>query len=358
MKRIFLLFFLSFFLDASNDLCAMKNGQAHEIYNSAAQWPAVKKINENFYVSQVSDTFYLVMERITQDNILEWIKYAANQCRGISVSHFEKLNTDGAGHFQSVLNCYYDKEINPRNDLWVAYASCIPVINKISPPEFDAIDLYMSVITSKDALITSHMGISRSVNTTYDLEAHDFIEKGNGTLEEFKELSKYHLLRKKFPYQSMYLHSFATKVMLIIDHNKIYMLTAPTNTMRLIILKKMPQESVFVGDDFYKEELEDETIPDINRRVRLGIRSTNKKRRNSAKLERIQKQRSLLKTNPPRIIRADGNFTIQQPNEEALVTFDSSTQEYQWFYTDPYRTDGLTCPYVLVSLDALATFES
>jgi len=356
MKRIFLLLFLSFFLGASNDLCAMENGQAHEIYNADAQWPAVKKINENFYVSKVANTFYLTMERVNDSNILDWLKYSARECCAIAHYALKRLNSDGAGHFRNVLKYYNEKNFNKDADLWVVYASYIPKINKTLTADLKAIDMYMSVITAKDALITSHMGISRSWQSAYDLEAYDFVAKqGDTKLNEFEHLSE--CSRKKIPYQSMYLHAFAAKIMKNIDQKKVFMLTAPTNIMRSIILKKMPQESVFVGDNIYKEELEDKTIPDINKSIILGKWHWNKERSNSVKLERIGDLRSGLVTNPPRIIIKADHFSIQNQNGENLITIESFNQTYQWLFTDPYVSHGLNCPYTLVLLDKLAHYK-
>lgn len=344
MKRIFLLILIGLFFETNNDLLGATGkhngdcGRAQKkIKLEKELWPVVTKKSENLYVSQVADKFYLAMERIDKSNQDDWLRYARYQDSAAShkpIKYFLPHGV-GAGRFKAVLENYEQLVVNWDNDLWVAYASCAPITDKAFCT-FEDIDMYVSIITSENALFTSHMGISRSWEAARDLAEKD-------------------PKRKKYSYQSMYLHAFAAKVIKLIDHRKVYMLTPPTPIMNSIFLKKMPTESFFVGDNFYKKDLESEEKDSIIIVDNLVISETLQEREERLKKEAAMRIR--LKTNPPRLIRTKGlhpTFTIQKPNGENLITFDYSTSTYQWMYTDPYKAKGLSCPYMLILLENLA----
>src|SRR5207245_1189108 len=108
-----------------------------------------------------NDNFYLAMERVDGASVGSWVKYAEDQV--VAIQHSDYLpNIDGAAHFKLVLKDFESGVISKGNQLWIAYASDVPVTE---PVKFDRdsehIEMYVTVITSPDALITSHMGISR-----------------------------------------------------------------------------------------------------------------------------------------------------------------------------------------------------
>jgi hypothetical protein len=312
-------------------------------------FPNVKKINCGLYVGKVADGFYLAMKRIDQNNIDDWLQYALFQGSAYSHIPLKKYLPDssGIGHFRQVLSSYEQSEIIHNNELWVAYASNKP-ITKGDKPRNSFIEMFLTVVTSPKALITSHMGISRTWEAAYDLQQNP-------------------PKRKKHPYQSVHLHSFAAKVMKLIDPKKVYMLTAPTPLMSKILLMKMPTGSVFIGDNFYQKKLneikkdpkklltewdlkviEKETVQDRDERLKEAVDFLYKDYKCKEKF-------SLLKTNPPRIIRTNNQgFIIQNSNGKTLVTFDRDVSTYQWMFTAAYKDSGLTLPYVLVDLDELS----
>lgn len=355
MKRIIILMSFSILVIISL-LRSSLHGQSKWEPADDVSFTNVKKINDNVYTGKVADDFYLAMERITKNNINNWLHYASYQdsSAGRMDLHYLK-NLDGINHFKTVLNEYFQGIIKPINELWVVYASNQPITGEAHLEyyaENPHIEMFVSVITSPEAIFTSHMGISRTWEAALDLQ-------------------RYPLKRKKHRNQSLYLHSFAAKVMKFLDSKKIYMLTAPNNVMRTILIKNMPSNTVFVGDSIYKKELEaiekdpllllDESDLEMiqeegpDQREQLLKESIE----NESNFLRIKEKLSLLKSNPPRIIRVKNGrkqqFTILGSDGKPLVTFDQSTLIYQWMFTNPYLDKGLHLPYVLVDLNALAT---
>ncbi len=353
---------LIIFLSASSCFSAEQKNKEQK---SKSEYMGVKKLNDDLYVGKVADKFYVAMERIYEDNIDMWLKYARSEYVADTRKPLKYVpSPDGSGNFEEVLKDYKEGKIHSNNELWIAYASDIPVTRIAESSDFTDkgateysnphIEMFFTVITSQDALITSHMGISRSWEAAKDLQ----LEKPT---------------RIKHPDQSIHLHSFAAKVMKMHDARKVYMLTAPTVAMREILIKKMPPDSVFVGDNLYKERLEEieknrTSLISEAYKLRLyakAVPKTEQEKEEIVKKEaddyyknwNIKEKIALLKTNPPRIIRRkDGEiwkFIIQNPKGEPLVSFDKDTEDYQWLYTFVYR-DTWLLPYVLVDLEKLA----
>lgn len=168
IKKILILSFLiAFQLNASK--------QKHETL-----FPGLKKINDDLYVGKFTKDFYLTMERIDKNNIDMWINYAKDQQRAGNFMTLKYLPTTvGSDHFEMVLEDYKRGVISQNNELWVAYVSNIPVTEKatlnagcekLSSCKNPNIEMYVTVITSPDALITSHMGVSRTWEAAFDLE--------------------------------------------------------------------------------------------------------------------------------------------------------------------------------------------
>lgn len=318
----------------------------HSVGEAMTGYPGVEKLTDDLYVGKVNDDFYLGMERVTDDNIAGWLAFAHDQlvvgCRKKDLKYLPSI--DGSEFFEQVLHDYDDAVIAPYHELWVAYASSVPVVGLFNIEDAAFIDMFVTVITTQDALLTSHMGISRT------WQAAQAIEEGT---------------RTKHADQSIHLHSFAAKVMRLRDHRKMYMLTVPVPSMRAILIAKLPALSVFVGDSVYNarlkvlqkghEELQCAPVAEV-------VRKSDSFRRKAADdfyfYDRYKEQIGLLQTNPYRIIRHQSDsvqeFTIQWPHGEPLVTFDEKTAAYQWLFTRSYVDLWLTIPYVLVDLDVLA----
>jgi len=323
-------------------------------FMSTAQtsFPGVIKLNDDLYVAKAKNGYYLAMERIGKDNIREWEEFAGKQVSGGRMNLKYLPNLDGSQHFRLVLEEYYTEKITPNNNLWVVYASSIPVIKKARLyDENFTVEMYMTAITSPQALLTSHMGISR-------------------TWENALQLQQKPPQATKHPYQSIDLHSFAAKVMKSQGPQKEYMLTAPATAMRNILIKRMPPDTVFVGDNLYAARIEAAVKDPV---ILLGERSLLKEKdetshelearlieeaAESYKFLKIDEKAALLKTHPPRITRiidgAKEMFIIKGTPGKPPIAFDQDTTIYQWLFTRAYRPMGIHLPYVLINLDALA----
>jgi hypothetical protein len=236
-KKLRALIIIFVFMNFS--LCAMEQ---REVFS-------IEKKNDGLYVGEIAGKFYVALERINEDNLNTWLKYSRNQHRYISkkIKKGEQLmylpNANGAKSFKQVLECYKKNSIKHTNELWIAYASRKEVTGKaflqVNSKKTD-IEMYMTVITSPNAFITSHMGISRTWEMAEDLEKNP---------------------QKKHKYQSLYLHAFAARVMRQIDSKKIYMMTAPNELMYKILLKKLPLDSIFLENhDFSHFSVESNTF--------------------------------------------------------------------------------------------------
>jgi len=342
---------------ASTTLPSHKAEPAAETKQKSAGLAAgLQKINDGLYAGKAADKFYLAMERITPENIQDWIDYAQLQVTAGSRMGLKYLqNTDGSGHFAKVLTAYKSGIINNKNDLWVAYTSDVPVTKNADlktyiGAENPRLEMFVTVISSPDALITSHMGISRTWEAALDLQQTP-------------------PTRAKHADQSVHLHSFAAKVMKARDPKKVYMLTAPAIAMRDILIKKMPANSVFVGDSLYQNKLEagEKNPQSLIDEYALRERKNETAQEREARLKKaadlmyrfynIKEKLPLLKTNPPRIIKtkeSSRKLTLQKPDGSPLATFDQSTPVYQWLFTDAYEDGGLKLPYTLIDLEKLA----
>ncbi|MEI8295665.1 MAG: hypothetical protein WCG04_03985 [Alphaproteobacteria bacterium] len=190
----------------------------------------------NFYVSKIKDRpLWLVMERITDDNYTDWKKYALQQDN----QRFHIRNTmgrDGTNHFFQVF-----KETSYRdNEIWVAYVTRernpqpnpvknLPQLSNENLTD-DRLDMFVTVTSNPNALITSHMGVSL-------------------TIANFLRITKHKNGSERI---SMDLHSFAAKVMLMRNPELRYMVNAPTAGMGRIIAKAVPQ--TFIGTKELSEE--------------------------------------------------------------------------------------------------------
>ena len=330
---------------------------------SLSEFSGLKKINDDLYVGKVNDDFYLVMERIDENNIADWRKYTTIQ-RQIGERMGLKLlpNTDGSARFEKILTQKENAKGFSKDELWVAYASSKPVTKKASldtygkQPRNPSIEMFMTVITHPDAKITSHMGISR-------------------TWENAEALEKVPPQAKKQPDQSIHLHSFAAKVMKTRYPEKVYMMTSPVRVMRAILANKMPSNSVFIGDNLYQAEVEKiKNDPSLllPKFVLKEVQNETPEERKKRLQERVVREYAFynideksdqLTTNPPRIIRTregrNQTLTILNPDKTELVTFDNFSLNnarwtYNWIFGENYRDNGIFIPYVLVDLEKLA----
>lgn len=314
------------------------------------EYAGLSKISDDLYTGKVNDSFYLAMERVGDKNVDDWYGYAQNQQERITAER--ALDPGGVEYFERVIESYKYMIIKPQNEVWVAYASDKKVQKKAQLKDSDDvkhIEMFVTVITTPEALLTTHMGISRSYEAAIAAN------------------------RVKQPNQSMHLHSFAAKVMKQRYPNKVYMMTAPMDVMRSLFIKNLPADSIFLGDDSYQKEIEiiekDHkkilTAEQLKRKTHESDADYEKRIKDEAqelyKSLKIKEKMAWLKTNPPRIaVVIDKNleyqkFTIYNPDGKELVAFDKTNPNYQWIFT-PILERGydIDAPFALVKLPALA----
>lgn len=191
--------------------------------NKTEIYPEIKEISQNFYVAKIQDKdLYLVMEQIHDKETQSlWVNYGKVQFEDASIG-FKltngKFTNVGSARFKDVLEnvSFID------NEIWVAYITDDkdpkPIKNQ---QELMAkrIKMFMTVMSSPKALLTTHMGISKSIEA----------------------------LLEKTPSLSMDLHSFAAKVMLKKNPERKYLMTSPTLPMEKIMAEALPTGSIFAG---------------------------------------------------------------------------------------------------------------
>ncbi|MBX9977304.1 MAG: hypothetical protein K2X98_03550, partial [Alphaproteobacteria bacterium] len=208
--------------------------------SSGAYAHNIKKVNDNFYVGKIKDQpLWLVMEHIADKSTLDkWKDYIDVQTNPRSVDFApkgsKKFTTDGSATFRTVLNT---TDMH-KNEVWVAYITSNPNPRPIAestgsswdwykaeqlfPPTNSFakdISIFVTVTSSQNGLITSHRGVSISLEG----------------------------LSNKVRGLSMDLHSFAAKVMLIRNPERQLMVNAPVLAMEKILAEAMPKGSVFAG---------------------------------------------------------------------------------------------------------------
>jgi hypothetical protein len=203
-------------------------------------YPEIREIDPGLYAAKIPhrDDFgdralYCVMEALTSDNLEYWEKYVEVQNGARAISMVGSMERDGkpiqegslgggSAHFKLVLrdaSLYY-------TEVWVAYiTSDARIRHNDETRYYDArnldevsyghwkddpegagnpfakhIQMFMTVTSSKDALITSHMGIAASIEATVIGRPKDI---------------------------SLDLHSFAAKVMLKRNPARRFMMNAP-----------------------------------------------------------------------------------------------------------------------------------
>ncbi|ARN84708.1 hypothetical protein [Candidatus Nucleicultrix amoebiphila] len=206
----------------------------------------VTKIDDGLYTSPMTDQpgLRLVMEKITGFNIVAWKKYleVQNAPRVVGAvkslvtgtgKHVQKGNiSDGSGYALRVLNSVSIES----NEVWMAYITSDSTARHITLPiDYQAgreymfrdkssfpynLKMYMTVTSSPNALLTSHLGITVSAEGV-------FTGRPKGV--------------------SVDLHAFAAKVMLIRNPKRRFMVNAPVEAMTQILTKALPSDSLSMG---------------------------------------------------------------------------------------------------------------
>lgn len=218
----------------------------------------IKQSTDDFYFGRMRSSsgkhLWLVMERVTNKNRSLWDDYISVQSnarviefagahRGKDGTLLQKGSTgDGSLLFKNVLM----KTPLDLNEVWVAYITknaqipekihandlcmynpkCIG--NKTGTSFTRNIEMFMTVTSSSQGLLTSHMGITASVEG---------------------------IISNREKRTSLDLHSFAAKVMRQRNPNRQFMLNAPVFAMENLMVKALPGDT-FVGTIEMRETLQ------------------------------------------------------------------------------------------------------
>jgi hypothetical protein len=164
------------------------------------------------------------------DNVIvaKWVQYAKTQLDPTFIPNSFRMSGGAALYFNRMVSTreYYT---NP-NHLWVAYL--MPESCQDNGREYgkwmDNIEMFMSVVTSTDARVVSHMGISRSIAAA----KRRMTKEGKGQVN-----------------MSILLHGFAATCTAILYPEKLFMLTTPNSTMRGILLAHVHDKTkVHIGE--------------------------------------------------------------------------------------------------------------
>lgn len=147
---------------------------------------------------------------------------------------------DGVKAFNETLNSFHKN-----NELWVTYETP-KKIEKAEDIPSDDVEMFMSVVTIKDAPMESHWGISRSfgyllgaLKYAYEKRRYELASESPRTGMTFQKENAFPLHSKL----AMKLHSFSARVMLSREPNKLYMINAPLNEMRETARKALPKNT-------------------------------------------------------------------------------------------------------------------
>lgn len=241
---------------------------------------------------------------------------------------------------------YHDQDLT---ETYVAF-----VANKIwqdhNNIDQESIEMFVSMMTSKNAHFTGHVGIARAAS--YKGEFH-------------KNLSTN-------------LHSFIAKATLEHHPDKEYMITVPASHMRTILIKSFEDHGknskIFIGDNntqYSEESLESL----INTHEAIVIAGYNKTDRMSFEYNQnllsvhLSKQQALLKKEntkmPLEVKESNGyknyeSFKLLAQNDIILndLTAKDMEKEYAWFFKSPwlFKNSSPQKPTITCDLKTLADF--
>ncbi len=218
---------------------------------AASLYPSITKVDDGLYFARMAShpDLYLAMEKVNHENYDRWYRYAQLQGNPRIIGYVQSVSKasgkpisigDGTVHFKSAL-----ESIDPKkNEMWIAYITRdarpqhIPPsmrlykpkdIEQVNAPFAKDIQMFVTVTSSHDALLTSHIGVAASAESI--------------------------LSRQRTPGVSMDLHSFGAKVMQMRNPRRRYMINAPAPAMAIILLEALPK-GVFIGTRQMREEMQ------------------------------------------------------------------------------------------------------
>lgn len=351
----------------------------------------VRKVSDTLFVGAPESGPYFVMERIDggvadyKDRIKFWREFARNEVKYVSfgfkegmgeyekrykdrqdtlpkgfpkvhkegkyfnlrggISSFERVIESALGETGDEGDAFFPK-VHPSPvrlpNIWVCYASRRPILSA-SDVTIDDIEMVVTVIDWPEAPFVKHYGISKSFHY---LMNHDSSRK------EAYPLHPNNL--------SMNLHSFAAKVMLLINPAKLYMITPPLSTMAQI-MKDSLKDHVYVGDSL-------EHAKKIYRERHNISEEEDLSPAQEREIDRISETLSLDKTAPPiRKTQTPQTLAVLDPSrKDVLFSWDQTSESIQvgeekllGNATQRYRLFGVGMgvnPIATVELPALSCY--
>lgn len=333
-------------------------------------------VDDNRFYDDLSSGLRLVVERFNDDNDKFWRElakkhddYGFDLVRSTVTDRGAALSgnpNDGYHHFKMVLD-YVDQKYHD-NEIWIAYVTDnkeLPQRIKTNKDQNNI--LYcMTVVTSPNALITSHMGIAKTMG---------------GHVKNVRNVS-------------VKLHSLAAEVMLHKNPLRRFMINAPAWIMESIIADAMPDGGLYVdtrerfaellrlGDLTQNRALRSKDGKEIWQRIaeQKPNATDDEIRRETVEIifapyereVKIKDGKKILfvefqKKHPPIIslghkdrIIFDDMKIFEPGTDEVFLTIsrrdDSSRQVYNWMFTSPFYPSGNT-HYIVVDLKKLAELK-
>jgi hypothetical protein len=230
------------------------------------------------------------------------------------------------------------------------------------------IEMFVSITSSPEALITSHMGVASSIEGVGN--------RSRGT--------------------SVDLHSFAAKVMLIRKPDRKYMVNAPVDAMEMIFAKTLPG-SFYAGTLEMQQKMKKRQLITLETFTNIIMPKKAKKSQECAAVNSddpracraqvlselsVEKQYHYYKNpytfkaatnkesqaeeflqfmekHPPILSKKNEKMVIYNPlsRSEPDITIEKGNKEYEWMHIHALRPVGST-HYVVIDLQALASSKA
>lgn len=346
----------------------------------------IRQFQEGLWGVEIHEGIYGVVEQVTEENKESWINYftVQNNPRVVSFAATYKSGIqkgsigNGAGYAKSVLE-------NTRlpNQNYIAYITSNPVlrptdrhsyfrysaddieevrqgiwVNKkediehwiqnrdITLERFSGnrfardIKMYVTITTSPDALITSHMGITATAESVLTGRPKNI---------------------------SITLHALAARVMQEINPKKQYMLTVPVHHMTMLLARALPTDLFYgtIEEKRYVDEADEKKA-----RLRLGLISFGVYTTRPPTCdypEVLEALKTFWINHPPRVsvdtperpyysdlYRPKNHLKILAEDGHPLLEISREDPTYAWLFKTPFDSD-LGNRYVLIPLGALSS---
>jgi hypothetical protein len=285
----------------------------------------------------------------------------------LSLRHTEQ----GALYFKNVFTCYSSSD-KTSSQLWASLFSTSALDlgenNTLKETDYSKIEMCLTVSSEEDAPFVAHIGIFR--NPLYCYQKKSLVDDYGMPIRTLPPNEKVELMNgKKFSLSltsniqhkniSVLLHHASIQCMKKIKPEKAYIVSSPTEVMRNILLKFLPQGTVSVGsNDSLPEFGFDNSTPDWQYNKKLKRRQLNRQFRTRApQLSFIYKScEGILATGVGCI---DGvsyepqQFIFSSPEGEIL--WQSKMDESSWWLVDAFNSG---CEFMVIPFSAFETDDA